>query len=114
MQQQNFLTATGTLQFVTKHTEISLQWCYLQNLQTFNTVLSFLTIISNNGRQEGHPACKKTEWWEFQNYAMVMCLGQGADLYGPADATATLAPLNPDWFCLPGCVFYLSGAGSPG
>jgi len=45
------------------------------------------------GRQlEGHPACKKTEWWDA---GVVMCLGQGADLHmaqlssGPADATAT-------------------------
>jgi len=28
------------------------------------------------GRQEGHLACKKTEWWDA---GMVMCLGQGAD-----------------------------------
>jgi len=28
--------------------------------------------------QEGHPACKKTEWWDA---GMVMCLGQGADLH---------------------------------
>jgi len=25
----------------------------------------------------------------------------------------SLAPVNWDWFYLPGCVFYLSGAGSP-
>ena len=30
------------------------------------------------GRQEGHLACKKTEWWDA---GMVMCLGQGADLH---------------------------------
>jgi len=30
------------------------------------------------GWQEGHPACKKTEWWDA---AVVMCLGQGADLH---------------------------------
>jgi len=29
-------------------------------------------------RQEGHPACKKTEWWDA---GVVMCLGQGADLH---------------------------------
>jgi len=30
-----------------------------------------------------------------------MCRGQGADFaYGPADATASLAPVNPDWFYL--------------
>ena len=29
------------------------------------------------GWQEGHPACKKTEWW---GAGMVMCLELGADL----------------------------------
>jgi len=29
-------------------------------------------------RQEGHPACKKAEWWDA---GVVMCLGQVADLY---------------------------------
>jgi len=30
------------------------------------------------GRQEGHPACKKTEQWDA---GIVLCLGQGADLH---------------------------------
>jgi len=30
------------------------------------------------GWQEGHPACKKTEW---QGAGMVICLEQGADLH---------------------------------
>jgi len=30
------------------------------------------------GRQEGNPACKKTEWW---CAAVVICLEQGAHLY---------------------------------
>ena len=30
------------------------------------------------GRQEGHPACKKTEWWGAD---MVICLVRGADLH---------------------------------
>jgi len=30
------------------------------------------------GRQEGHPACKKTEWW---GAGVVICLVQGADLH---------------------------------
>jgi len=29
------------------------------------------------GRQEGHPACKKTEWW---GAGVVICLERGADL----------------------------------
>jgi len=30
------------------------------------------------GRQEGHPACKKTEWWDA---GVVVCVEQGADLH---------------------------------
>ena len=29
-------------------------------------------------RQEGHPACKKNEWW---GASVVICLEQGADLH---------------------------------
>ena len=35
---------------------------------------SALTLLV--GRQEGHPACKKTEWW---GAGMVICLERGAD-----------------------------------
>jgi len=47
---------------------------------------SALTLLV--GRQEGHPACKKTEWW---GAGVVVCLsGARCRLaYGPADATAT-------------------------
>ena len=37
---------------------------------------SALTLLV--GRQEGHPACKKTEWW---GTGMVICLERGADLH---------------------------------
>jgi len=37
---------------------------------------SALTLLV--GRQEGHPACKKTEWW---GAGVVVCLDQGADLH---------------------------------
>jgi len=30
------------------------------------------------GRQKGHPACKKPEWWDA---GVVICLEQGADLH---------------------------------
>jgi len=30
------------------------------------------------GRQEGHPACKKLQWW---GAGVVICLEQGADLH---------------------------------
>jgi len=37
---------------------------------------SALTLLV--GRQEGHPACKKTEWW---GAGMVICLERSADLH---------------------------------
>jgi len=52
-----------------------------------NSCDSFSALTLLVGRQEGHLACKKTEWWDA---VVVMCLGQGADFaYGPADAIAT-------------------------
>jgi len=60
-------------------------------------VPAFCALMLLVGRQEGHPACKKTG---------VRC----RLAYGPADDTAThylLLQYNPDWF-------YLSGTGSPG
>jgi len=47
------------------------------------TAFSALTLLV--GRQEGHPACKKTEWWGAD---VVICLERGADLH-----TAQLMPL---------------------
>jgi len=37
---------------------------------------SALTLLV--GRQEGHPACKKTEWW---GAGMAICLERGVDLH---------------------------------
>ena len=39
-------------------------------------IFSALTLLV--GRQEGHLACKKTEWW---GAGIVVCLEQGADLH---------------------------------
>jgi len=39
---------------------------------------AFSGLILLVGQQKGHPACKKTEWWDA---GVVMCLGQGADLH---------------------------------
>ena len=44
---------------------------------------SALTLLV--GQQEGHPACKKLEWWDA---GMVICLERGADLH-----TAQMMPL---------------------
>ena len=47
------------------------------------------------GRQEGHPACKKTEWW---GAGVVVCLEQGADLHMaqlmPLPLTVSLASIK--------------------
>jgi len=48
---------------------------------------AFSTLTLLVGQQEGHPACKKTEWWDTG-----MVIRSGARcifVYGPADATAT-------------------------
>ena len=48
-------------------------------------VVAFRALTLLVGRQEGHPACKKTEWW---GAGMVISLERGADLH-----TAQLLPL---------------------
>ena len=48
---------------------------FFRKLQ-FISAFSALTLLI--GRQEGHPAGKKTEWW---GTGMVICLEQGADLH---------------------------------
>jgi len=42
------------------------------------TEVAFSALTLLVGRQEGHPACKKTEWW---GAGMVICLERGADLH---------------------------------
>jgi len=42
----------------------------------FSGAFSALTLLV--GRQEGHPACKKTEW---RGAGVVICLERGADLH---------------------------------
>jgi len=48
--------------------------------------LAFNALTLLVGRQEGHPACKKTEWW---GAGVVVCLERGADLH-----IAQLMPLS--------------------
>jgi len=70
---------------------------------TYNTVIHAFYVCSNKsfafsaltrlvGRQEKHPACKKTEWW---GAGMVICLERGADLH-----MAQLMPLLLTVSCL--------------
>jgi len=63
------------------------------------------------GRHEGHPACKKLEWW---GTGMVICLEQDADLH-----MAQLIPLPLTFSCFSkiqiGFTFLVPAhAGSPG
>ena len=50
--------------------------CYLANNKVFAHAFSALTLLV--GGQEGHPACKKNEWW---GAGVVICLERGADLH---------------------------------
>jgi len=42
------------------------------------TIVAFSALTLWVGWQEGHPACKKTEWW---GTGVVICLEQGMDLH---------------------------------
>ena len=44
----------------------------------FSLECAFSALTLLVGWQEGHPACKKTEWW---GTGMVICLERGADLH---------------------------------
>jgi len=41
-------------------------------------LMSFSALTLLVGRQEGHPACKKPEWW---GAGVVICLERGAELH---------------------------------
>jgi len=59
------------------------------------TVISYLpsrALTLLVGRQEGHPACKKLEWW---GAGMVVCLERDADLHM---AQLMPLPLTVSWF----------------
>jgi len=45
---------------------------------SFRDLNAFSALTLLVGRQEGHPACKKTEWW---GAGVVICLELGADLH---------------------------------
>jgi len=67
---------------------------------------SALTLLV--GQQEGHPACKKTEWW---GVGMVICLERGADLHM---VQLMPLPITVSRFSKIQIGFYLSDTGSPG
>jgi len=55
-------------------------------------VVAFSALMLLVGRQEGHPVCKKTEWW---GAGMAICLERGADLHM---AQLMPLPLTTSWF----------------
>ena len=69
--------------------------------------LAFSALMLLVGRQEGHPACKKTEQW---SAGMVICLGRGADLHM---VQLVPLPLTVSCFSKIQIGFNLSGTGSP-
>jgi len=63
------------------------QHSYFQHLSTWKLFLfAFGAFTLLVGRQEGHPACKKTEWW---GAGVVVYLEQGADLLMPLPLTVS-------------------------
>ena len=64
-------SSTGSIPMLLLHVKSRISSCvYLM------FAFSALTLLV--GRQEGHPACKKTEWW---GAGVVICLERGADLH---------------------------------
>ena len=64
-------------------------FCRFFLLIEINSAFSALTLLV--GRQEGHPACKKLEWW---GTGMVICMERDADLH-----MAQLIPLPLTFSC---------------
>ena len=80
-------------------------------MNLFFAVLSALTLLV--WRQEGHLACKKLSGGMLAWLSGMRC----RLAYCPVDTTAThsLAPVNPDWFYLPGFTFLVPAhPGGPG
>jgi len=57
--------------------------------------LAFSALMLLVGRQEGHPACKKTEWW---GAGVVICLECDADLHMAQLMPLPLVPLTVSCF----------------
>ena len=74
----------------------------------FSDICAFSALTLLVGRQEGHLACKKTEWW---GTGIVIWLERDADFH-----TAQLMPLPLTVSCFSKIQiwFYLSATGAPG
>jgi len=70
--------------------------CVCDIFRVNSVIVAFSALTLLVGRQEGHPACKKLEWWDS---GVVICLGRGADL---CMAQLMPLPLTVSWIYLPG------------
>ena len=53
--------------------------CYIGTIyKALKALGAFSALMLLVGQQEGHPACKKTEWW---GTGVVICLERSADLH---------------------------------
>jgi len=77
-------------------------------LFVYCVAIAFSALTLLVGRQEGHPACKKLEWW---SAGVVICLERDADLHM---AQLMSMPLTVSCFSKIQTVFFLSGTGPPG
>ena len=57
----------------------SVEVMYLYNLLSIIMALVFSALMLLVRQQEGHLACKKTEWWD-AGTGIIICLGRGANL----------------------------------
>ena len=80
----------------------------IDNIQIPYLPLSFSALTLSVGWQEGHPACKKFEWW---GAGMAICLELGAELH---IAQLMPLPLTVSCFSKNQIGFAFSGTGSPG
>jgi len=71
-------------------------------------IFAFSALTLLVGRQEGHPACKKLEWW---SSGMVICLERDADLHM---AQLMPLPLTVSCFSKVQICFTFLVPGSPG
>ena len=76
MRIDSFCKKKSAFRFTSCHAVFLAYLLYYFQLPFTVSAFSALTLLV--GRQEGHPACKKTEWW---GAGVVICLEQGADLH---------------------------------
>jgi len=87
------------LAYLGSHGQRVIKWVCVFNTVYATSYRCFSALTLLVGRQEGHPACKKLEWW---GAGMVICLEQGADLHmaRPTRVVQEKGPLN-------GCVLQM-------